>query len=160
MNACPCGSGLDYDACCGAIISGQRQAATALELMRSRYTAFARQEIDYLGTSMLPETRDTFDPDSARQWSEQSEWRGFDVVRTEAGGPDDDTGIVEFIAHYSIQGTEVPHHEVSQFRRVGGTWYFVDGKEVSVPDRRESPKVGRNDPCPCGSGEKYKKCCA
>jgi preprotein translocase subunit SecA len=25
--------------------------------------------------------------------------------------------------------------------------------------RREAPKVGRNDPCPCGSGKKYKKCC-
>ena len=25
--------------------------------------------------------------------------------------------------------------------------------------RRETPKVGRNDPCPCGSGKKYKHCC-
>jgi HEAT repeat protein len=33
-----------------------------------------------------------------------------------------------------------------------------DGEKV-VPFKRDSPKVGRNDPCPCGSGKKYKKCC-
>ena len=29
----------------------------------------------------------------------------------------------------------------------------------AVPIRKDEPKVGRNDPCPCGSGRKYKKCC-
>jgi preprotein translocase subunit SecA len=32
-------------------------------------------------------------------------------------------------------------------------------QRVGVPVTREAPKVGRNDPCPCGSGKKYKKCC-
>jgi preprotein translocase subunit SecA len=37
-----------------------------------------------------------------------------------------------------------------------------NGEELQlvIPSiRRESPKVGRNDPCPCGSGKKYKNCC-
>lgn len=29
-----------------------------------------------------------------------------------------------------------------------------------IPFRREEPRVGRNEPCPCGSGKKFKKCCA
>ena len=33
------------------------------------------------------------------------------------------------------------------------------GAPVKRPVRRQAPKVGRNDPCPCGSGKKYKKCC-
>jgi len=34
-----------------------------------------------------------------------------------------------------------------------------DHHEILTPFQRESPKVGRNDPCPCGSGKKFKKCC-
>jgi len=32
-------------------------------------------------------------------------------------------------------------------------------KAATTPWRRAYPKVGMNDPCPCGSGKKYKKCC-
>ncbi len=31
--------------------------------------------------------------------------------------------------------------------------------QANQPVRRDTPRVGRNDPCPCGSGKKYKKCC-
>ena len=59
-----------------------------------------------------------------------------------------------------LKGDELAHHEVATFRKVEDRWYFVDGKmakhETFV---RQAPKVGRNDPCPCGSGKKYKKCC-
>jgi preprotein translocase subunit SecA len=30
---------------------------------------------------------------------------------------------------------------------------------IDLPARRSGPKVGRNEPCPCGSGKKYKNCC-
>ena len=38
---------------------------------------------------------------------------------------------------------------------------FSHGDSVERPEtfRREGKKIGRNDPCPCGSGKKYKKCC-
>ncbi len=159
MSQCPCNSDLAYEQCCGAIIRGDRRAQTAEELMRSRYTAFANEEIGYLGTSHDPETRHQFEEDQARQWSAKSEWHGFEVLRTEDGGTDDDTGIVEFVAHYAIDGQTIDHHEISEFRQQDGTWYFRDGREVPVTVRRDAPKVGRNDPCTCGSGKKFKKCC-
>lgn len=159
MSDCPCKSESPYDTCCGPIITGARKAATAAELMRSRYTAFANGSVDWIEASHDPETRGDFDVEQTREWSQRSEWHGFEVVRTEAGGPEDREGQVEFIAHYSIQGTPIDHHEISHFRRDGDTWYFRDGKEVPVTVRRDSPKVGRNDPCPCGSGKKHKKCC-
>ena len=76
------------------------------------------------------------------------------------GGENDDEGYVEFIAHYSANGQTVEHHEHSYFKRLDGEWKFIDGEiESGVPYVREEPKIGRNDPCPCGSGKKYKKCC-
>lgn len=159
MSNCPCNEGRSYDDCCGALHNGSRQATTAAELMRGRYSAFVKGDVDYLATSHDPETREEFDRDSAKQWAEKSDWKGFEVVRTEAGGSDDDTGIVEFLAHYEVEGNAIEHHEISEFRRADGVWYFRDGREVPVTVRNDAPKVGRNDPCPCGSGKKHKKCC-
>ena len=159
MSDCPCNSARDYDECCGPLIRGDRKASSPVELMRSRYSAFVRVEIDYLGSSHDPVTRHEFDPDQARAWASDADWRGFELVRSEGGGTDDTTGEVEFIAHYTLKGVDVDHHEISEFRRDGDTWYFRDGNEVPVTVRRDSPKVARNGPCPCGSGKKYKKCC-
>ena len=82
------------------------------------------------------------------------------IVRTERGGPADDAGVVEFIARYIEKGKPQSHHEIAQFRREDGGWFFYDG-EAPRPQtvRRETPKIGRNAPCPCGSGKKFKKCC-
>ncbi|MCA8956966.1 MAG: YchJ family protein, partial [Planctomycetes bacterium] len=152
MPACPCNSDRDFDQCCGPVIAGTRPAATATELMRSRYCAFATGAIDYLGSSHDPETREQFDPQQATEWSSKAEWHGFEILRTDRGTQGDSTGTVEFIARYSIQGNDVAHHEIAEFRQVDGRWYFRDGREVPVTVRRDTPKVGRNDPCPCGSG--------
>jgi len=82
------------------------------------------------------------------------------MIATDVGA-DDLTGSVEFIAHYTEKNTKKKHHELAQFARVDGTWYFSDGTPI-VPAQfvRPQPKVGRNEPCPCGSGKKHKKCCA
>ena len=75
------------------------------------------------------------------------------------GGPEDSEGQVEFIARYAMDGTEHVHREKSQFRRIDGRWYFSNGQKVGATTiRNEGPKIGRNDPCSCGSGKKYKKC--
>jgi SEC-C motif-containing protein len=48
---------------------------------------------------------------------------------------------------------------VSRFRRHNKKWFYFDGDEIKPqPIVREGPRVGRNDPCPCGSGKKFKKC--
>ena len=80
--------------------------------------------------------------------------------RTEGGGPKDKTGVVEFRALYTANGEFCNHHEVATFVKDRSGWKFEDGDLVGeTPTVREEPKVGRNDPCPCGSGKKYKKCC-
>ena len=160
MSQCPCQSGKEYDACCGPIIRGDRAAPTAEALMRSRYSAFAKDEIDYLEKSLHPDQRADYDPASTRHWAEHSEWLKLEIVEVSGGGENDDEGTVEFIATYRQKGNTLAHHEIGRFNRIKGVWYYTDGKIVTPGTvRHEAPKVGRNDPCPCGSGKKYKKCC-
>ena len=157
---CPCGSGKEFDACCGAIIRGTRKAATPEELMRARYSAYAKAEIDFIVDSTFPSRREENDRAELEKWSKNSTWLGLNILKTEQGGPEDQTGFVEFIASYEDRGVRIDHHEYSEFRRDNGEWFFYDGKIVGEkPFVREEPKIGRNDPCPCGSGRKYKKCC-
>lgn len=160
MEACYCGSGKAFDECCGPIIKGEAQAETAEALMRSRYSAYCTGAIDYLGESLHPQHRDDWDIEATRVWANDSEWLGLQIRSTEAGGPDDEEGYVEFIADFTEGGTPRRHHEVSLFKKDMGVWYYVEGAMPKPETKRhEQPKVGRNDPCPCGSGKKYKKCC-
>ncbi len=160
MDLCPCGSHRAYGECCGPLISSERRAATAEQLMRSRYSAYVRKELEYIRTSLHPAHRTDFDEQSTRDWAERATWLGLEIVRTAKGGPEDDEGQVEFIASYSEDGVRKEHHERSTFRKEKGAWYFVSGKVLAgSPVVRSTPKTGRNDPCTCGSGRKFKKCC-
>ncbi len=172
--SCPCGSDTAYETCCGPYLAG-KPPETAEKLMRSRYTAYTRADVEYIRKTMVPEARKDFDVESTKQWAVGSKWKGLKIVDTRKGGPEDSTGVVEFVATYEIKGNGIDHHEVATFRRTKeGQWLFVDGeahehkegeghkhhdapKQVTV--KRETPKVGRNDACPCGSGKKFKKCC-
>ncbi len=157
---CPCGSGRSFEHCCSPLLARQRDPASAEELMRSRYSAYVRGDIDYLAETLHPDRRDTHDAEATRRWAEQADWLGLEVIGCSAGGEDDDKGVVEFIASYRQDGRIVRHHEVSSFVRHDGRWFFVEGELVPpATRRRETGKVGRNAPCPCGSGLKYKKCC-
>ncbi|MBT3192598.1 MAG: YchJ family protein [Verrucomicrobia bacterium] len=157
---CPCGSEIAYNDCCAPIIKGKTLAPTAEALMRSRYTAYALGEIEHLGNTLDSRGRETFDAESARQWAESAVWKGLEIVSVERGGAEDDGGVVEFIANYEVDEELLAHHERATFRKSGERWEFVDGRVIGRdPYRREEPKVGRNDPCPCGSGKKLKKCC-
>ena len=152
---CPCGTELDYDACCGPFHRREAPPPTAEALMRARYSAYVRGLVDYVGETTAPETRADFDPEAAANWASQSEWVGLRIVRTERGGLLDDSGMVEFVAAYRSGGRYVEHRERSEFRKTPeGQWLFVRGAPP------EPVKAGRNDPCPCGSGKKFKKCCA
>lgn len=162
MAKCPCTSGKEFESCCEPYIKGDEKAPTAEALMRSRYSAYATGAVDYINKTNDPKTSDQFDDASAKKWSENSEWTGLDVLSTEEGTEKDTKGVVEFIAHYKDKesGTEVNHHEIGTFRKEKGQWLFVDGRVVGLdPIVNEEPKIGRNDPCPCGSGKKHKKCC-
>ena len=159
MSDCPCGSGLPYEACCGPVHAGAVPAASPEALMRSRYSAYVRGDIDYLHDTLHPDSRADHDREAARRWASQSEWLGLDIRGTEPGSGDDE-GFVEFVAKFRERGVLRQHHERSRFARLGGRWYYVDGAPPKTATlRHEGPRVGRNDPCPCGSGKKYKKCC-
>jgi SEC-C motif-containing protein len=156
---CPCGSGTATATCCLPYITRKAQPPTAEALMRARYSAYVLQEIDYVLDTHAPESREGVDRASTEAWSKNAVWRGLEIKDKVAGGPKDETGVVEFIARYDVKEQELSHHERSTFRKIDGAWLYADGEMVKAkPVRREEPKVGRNDPCPCGSSKKYKKC--
>jgi SEC-C motif-containing protein len=155
--ACPCGSGRAYDACCRPALEGRAPAATAEALMRSRYTAFTRAAVDYIIATHHARTRGDISAEAVREWAEGSQWLGLEILGTEAGAPADERGVVKFRAKYRQKGKIYEHLEVASFEKEGGEWRFVNS--VMPPAEREAPKVGRNEPCPCGSGKKFKKCC-
>jgi len=160
MDQCPCGSKLPYAECCGPLIAGAQLATTAKQLMRSRYSAYVKKEMDYLLSSLHPDHRADYDEKSSRAWAEHAQWHGFEILKISAGGPDDREGEVEFSASFTEKGIRQEHHERSSFRKVEGRWYFTAGKLLPPKQVvRSTPKAGRNDPCPCGSGKKFKKCC-
>ncbi len=80
MNSCPCGSGSTYENCCQPLINGARQAETAEQLMRSRYSAYVKVETDYILETTHPEHRQNFDPEGTRQWLKNLSgmaWKSF-----------------------------------------------------------------------------------
>jgi SEC-C motif domain protein len=141
------------------IIRGSIAAPTAEAVMRARYASYALGEIDYVMSSVHPDSPGEADRNAAEQWAKNSEWLGLTIVDTKDGQDGDETGEVEFIAHFSIGGREAKHHERARFRRHDGKWVYFDGDELKPkPIVNEGPRIGRNDPCHCGSGKKYKKC--
>jgi SEC-C motif domain protein len=162
MEPCHCGSARDATDCCLPVIRREREAATAEELMRSRYSAFAIGDVDWIMDSHHPETVDEVDRDEVARWSGSSEWLGLRIRSTEHGGPDDDEGSVTFRARYKVQGQQVDHVERARFRRHEGAWRFhsvIEDEQPELVPVGPAATVGRNDPCTCGSGRKYKKCC-
>lgn len=160
MEPCPCGSGRDYVECCQPLIQGTQSATTAEALIRSRYSAYVKAQIDYIYATTHKSRQSKFNREESLAWSRKAEWQSLEVLRTEDGGPEDESGIVEFMARYREKGKLVQHHEIAEFTKEDGRWYFVDGQAPKPAQSiRQGPKVGRNDPCPCGSGKKFKKCC-
>lgn len=121
--ACPCGSGRGYDACCAPFHRGTAPPATAEELMRSRYSAFAGGLASYLLATWHRATRpESLDLDDGVRWT------GLEVLATEGGGPDDRRGTVEFRASFVEDGRQRSLHEVSRFRRDDEGWQYVRGR--------------------------------
>lgn len=160
MKACPCGSEKSYEKCCRPLIEEDQPAPTAEALMRSRYSAYVKSQVDHIHDSTHPDKREGYDRDEGAAWAKKFQWQSLEIVATEGGGEGDETGTVEFIARYRNKEKASRHHEIAQFKRHEGRWYFYDGQTPTpVQSIRKGPKIGRNAPCPCGSGKKYKKCC-
>lgn len=155
-DTCPCKSDRPYAACCAPLLSGDRIACTAEALMRSRYVAYVLRDVVYILRTWHPSTRpDTINPAAI------PEWNSLQIIRTEKGRESDSKGIVEFKATSFSPKHPLLLHEVSRFVHEDGQWFYVDGdlKDDALPAERRAPKIGRNDPCHCGSGKKSKRCC-
>ncbi len=121
-DTCWCGSSAPAASCCQPILAGQA-APTAEALMRSRYSAYAIGDADYVLASWHPDTRPV-----EVDLSDGLTWRKLQIVDTVAGGPDDAEGVVEFRAAYrEPDGTVGLLHERSRFARIDGRWVYVDG---------------------------------
>ncbi|MFZ4713270.1 MAG: YchJ family protein [Bacteriovoracaceae bacterium] len=159
---CPCGSTQNYDSCCEPYIKG-KAAPTAEALMRSRYSAYVNSQIDYIEKTHSHTPNDEFDKAAALEWSKNSTWLGLEIKNTKLGKENDSKGTVEFIARYKANNNEKVffHQEISEFEKIDGKWFYKVGTIVGMePIRRTAEeKIGRNDPCHCGSGKKFKKCC-
>ena len=148
-SGCPCGSGQNVGDCCLQLIRYGLKAQTAEALMRSRYSAYVLGEEAYLLASWHADTR----PAALNLSASGVVWTGLEVIRVRKGQADDKEGSVEFIARYRLNGSKEQIHELSRFVFEQGQWFYLDG------DLRHQ-KIARNAACPCGSGKKYKRCCA
>jgi SEC-C motif-containing protein len=158
MTKCPCCSGKDFNACCETIINNE-SAPSALSLMRSRFTAYTKANAEYLYNTTHTKTREDYSINDLKEWSNENSWTKLEIISAEHGSINDTKGIVEFKAHYEDkQKNQHILHERSTFLKENNKWFYVDG--INNPPKVDiTKKVGRNDPCPCGSGKKQKKCC-
>lgn len=146
---CTCGSGLSYEKCCGRFIERGMKPEHALDLMKSRYSAYALGKGSYLVRTSVKDHRYEADAALIDEFSRNSEWIKLQIVQsTEAAA----TAMVEFKAYYREKDRVKLHHEKSTFIKVDGEWLYEEGKLFNTV-------IGRNEPCPCGSGKKYKRCC-
>ncbi len=160
MEQCPCSSGNTYAECCEPFVSEKEIPQTAELLMRSRYSAYVKKEVAYIVQTIHPRQRKEIDEEGIRAWAEKTDWQSLEIVNTEKGGAEDREGTVEFIAHYKEKMLASKHHEIAKFKKYKEKWYYVDSDFPAQEQfHRNEPKVGRNDPCTCGSGKKFKKCC-
>ena len=126
MTSCPCGSQEKFSACCEPYLNGEAEAPTAEKLMRSRYTAFVKQNLDYIFETTDPQTRTNFNMKANEEWAKSSEFVSLEILRSSEEG---NKGLVEFKASFKDpSGQMQAHHEISKFRKQAGVWFFREGK--------------------------------
>ncbi|WP_131779537.1 YchJ family protein [Legionella bozemanae] len=156
MSSCPCGSQNTYELCCGLYIDNKQLPETPEQLMRSRYTAYSMGKMDYIKNTMKGKALTGFNEIEAEQWAKSVTWIDLEVMHQSMSGPD--KGFVEFTARFSEHDQIKFIHELSEFHKENGRWFYIDGVHKEKLNKISKPKVARNAPCPCGSGKKFKNC--
>ena len=153
---CLCGSEINQADCCALFHSGTKTASTAEALMRSRFSAYAMQNAAY-----LLETWDSNKRPDNIDFSKEGdvEWSKLEIVNKKKGGEKDSKGFVEFKAYYTLDGDEYVMNEISRFVKKEGKWLYLDGVVKSIGKVGQKTNQGKNAPCSCGSGKKFKRCC-
>ena len=132
---CPCGSGCSYSDCCGPLHQGEAKAQTAEQLMRSRYSAYAKGDVEYLlATHPDDQTRPAERRRDLRTSCRQTRWLGLTILEVTAGGREDCEGTVRFEAQFSAGGQRGTLQETSLFQRVShaqaGDWLYIRALET------------------------------
>ena len=169
IKTCPCqitptsdtvSTRLAYSDCCQPYHDDMKKADTAERLMRTRYSAFVLVKPEYIVKTTLPTQQDLLDIEAIESWAKETDWTGLEIVaHTPKLGKRH--AQVEFKAYFNTSDNKndglQAHHELSAFVKVKGKnsndarWYFLD-PTVSM-------SVTQKQPCICGSGEKFKRCC-
>ncbi|MGZ6005160.1 MAG: YchJ family protein, partial [Candidatus Saccharimonadales bacterium] len=135
---CRCGSGIEYAQCCGPFHSGEKKPLTAEALMRSRFTAYALHNAEYL----LDTWDATVRPELIDFSKETVDWQRLEIGSTKKGGAKDSKGVVEFKAYYLQDGEEYVMNEVSQFVKRADGWFYLDGLVKSIGKVGQQTNLG------------------
>jgi SEC-C motif-containing protein len=152
---CLCGSNTHYSACCQPFHHHEQSPLTAEALMRSRYSGYAMRNTAYLLETWDKSTCPT-DIDFSK---EEVTWTKLEIISVKKGREKDKKGIVEFKAYYTSEAEEYVLNELSRFIKVSGRWVYMDGVVKSSSKVGLKTNQGKNAPCACGSGKKFKRCC-
>lgn len=123
--------------------------------MRSRFTAYALRNVDYLLSSWHVAKR----PAKLDFSKETAIWQRLEIIDCKKGKVGDTKGIVEFKAFYQQDGEDYQLHEISRFEKIAGRWCYLDGVIKAAGRVKPQLASGRNALCSCGSGKKFKRCC-
>ena len=119
---CYCGSTKQFQDCCEPIIKGSEKATTAEALMRSRYSAYAAHQADYLVATTHISQRKHYTKTEILNWATTNKWLKLEIVKTTEN-------TVEFKAYFSDNALQNHiHHELSTFTFENGSWFYVDGQ--------------------------------
>lgn len=148
MAKCYCKSDLEFTVCCEPILRVDKIPTSALALMRSRYSAYCIGDVNYLKATTHNHSWSDEELKFIQDWTDDSEWQHLEIVTSSEN-------IVEFKAYYIFENKQHLHHEKSTFTKDKDMWKYADGEVFA-----DHVSFSRNEKCICGSGEKYKRCCA
>ncbi|MEW6995611.1 YchJ family protein [Colwelliaceae bacterium MEBiC 14330] len=156
---CPCGSKLAFNDCCQGFITQEKRPSTAEQLMRSRFSAYATKNAQYIYDTYGELQRKNHTLTAIKSWAEQCFWLALEVHESKQN-------MVDFSAYYVLDDTLCELRERSNFALEQKQWRYLDG-DIIV--NTELAKVKRNEVCPCNNyptawsakkGKKFKHCCA
>lgn len=119
---CYCGSSESFELCCNLYISGAQKAPTALALMKSRYSAYATHQADYLVATIHSSERKYYSREDILHWATANKWQKLEIISATEN-------TVEFKAYFmDVNNVNQVHHEFSTFKQENGSWFYVDGR--------------------------------
>ena len=137
------------------IMSSEKWPETPRKLLEARYDAMVSGRVDYLMETHHPDTREQVDRQALEIWSKESKWDGIQLEAEESEG---DRAFISFSVRFEKDFQMLTQRERAEFRKSNDCWFYFDSEFLKPDPIRNTARVGRNDPCHCGNGKKFKKC--